>query len=65
MLNRLMKIICRDNQYGGFLKVRGEYSDISESGDDCTSSEDEEAYRRVKKTQDENSLDKLNVKIAK
>lgn len=33
MLNRLFKIICRDNQYGGFLRVRGEY-EVTESSDE-------------------------------
>lgn len=31
MLNRLFKIICRDNQYAGLLRVRGEY-EVSEDG---------------------------------
>ena len=37
MINRLFKIICRDNQYAGFLLPRGEFSPVQST---ITSEED-------------------------
>lgn len=34
LLNRLLRVVCRDNQYAGFLKASGEYTFSSDSDDE-------------------------------